>query len=625
MPKALLVYPKNPLTFWSYDESLKLIGRKCLFPPLGLLTIAGLLPPDYEVRLVDENVELLKDEDISWADVVLTSSMIIHWKSLEEVIARANALGTPILNGGPLPTQYHDGIAGEAVFYLGEAENGFIDVVEAMVQDPAAGGRRVVDRRGKFKSLESTPLPRWDLIDPDVYATMTIQVTRGCPESCTFCNIPSLYGKTTRLRERSRTAQELDALYDTGWRGMVMIVDDNFVGNRDAIRTILEEEIAPWQKERRYPFQLYTQASIRLADDAPLMEAMHQAGFESVFIGIESPSAESLKFMGAQKNLQGDTPLIEKIRVLQRNGLQVLAGFIVGFDTDPPDIADLTIDLLQESGITVAMAGILGVLPDTPDYKRYKRMGRLVEDVKYTGDSGLFNHELSFVPNIDREELFARHRKIVETINSPDRIFERCLTLLRHQKRPPLCSMPVGGWAIKAALRSVWYQGIMGSYRRHYWRYLGVALIKHPRRFVYAFTMAVLAHHQITTTKQALRVASIHTFCDEALKRFARFCLGYRDALIENVSTYGGELLLAAGRRLVHSRPGDILALRHNATVLLDTAQRQYGLLKQDFRHQVTGSLASFRTGIEQILEAHSNERPSGGSRIDRRAVGGAQ
>jgi hypothetical protein len=443
---------------------------------------------------------------------------------------------------------------------------------------------------------------------------LVIQVTRGCPESCTFCNIPSLYGKTTRIREKSRTTQELDSLYEVGWRGMVMMVDDNFVGNRTAIRTILEEEIAPWQKERGYPFQLYTQASIRLADDPELMEAMHEAGFESVFIGIESPSADSLKFMGAQKNLQGDASLIEKIRVLQGRGFQVLAGFIVGFDTDPPDIADLTINLIQEAGIPVAMAGILGVLPDTPDYKRYKRMGRLVEGVKYTGDSGLISRDLSFVPNIDPEELFSRHRKIVETINRADRFFDRCLTLLRYQTRTPLPSMQIGRWQIGVVLRSLWRQGILGSYRRHYWRYLAIALYKHPRRFVYAYTMAVLAHHQITATEQALRVAGMNSFCEEALKRFERFCLGYRSALFENLSTYGGDLLAAAGRRLVHSRPGDVRALHQNAAVLLDTAQRQYASLEREFRQQVMERLVSFRAGIARIIEAHSAGRLPEGS-----------
>jgi hypothetical protein len=344
------------------------------------------------------------------------------------------------------------------------------------------------------------------------------------------------------------------------------------------------------------------------------MEAMRDAGFESIFIGIESPSSDSLKFMGAQKNLVGEASLIEKIRLLQSHGFQVMAGFIVGLDADPADIAEQTIDFIQEAGIPVAMAGILGVLPDTPDYKRYQRMGRLVDGVKYTGDSGLFNRELSFVPAIDPEELFARHRKIVETINRPDRFFERCLAALRHQTRLPRTSMRIGRMQLETVLRALWHQGVVSSYRRHYWRYLATVVREHPRRFVYAFTMAVMAHHQITATEQALRVASVHTFFEEALKRFERFCLGHRNALAENVSTYAGELLRAAGRRFVRYRPGDISALRHNAAVLVETAHEQVALLSHDFRHQVTGRLEEFKARIERLLEAHAKARIPEGS-----------
>ena len=580
MPKVLLVYPENPPTFWSANETLKLAGRKSAFPPLGLLTVAGLLPRDYDLKLVDLNVEPLRDRDVLWADVILTSSMIIHWPSLEEIIARANALGTPIVNGGPLPTQYHAEIAGNAVFYLGEAENGFVDVVEDAIRDGAHGGRRVVDRRGAWKSLEETPVPRWDLIELDDYGTMMIQVTRGCPESCTFCNIPALYGKTTRLRAETRTTRELDVLYDAGWRGLVMVVDDNFVGNRTAIRTILENEVIPWQQERHYPFQLFTQASIRLTEDPALMEAMREAGFATIFVGIESPSADSLKFMAAQKNLQGDVSLVEKVRTLQSYGFQVQAGFIVGFDTDPADIADVTIDFIQEAAIPVAMVGILGVLPDTPDYTRYKRLGRLIEGVKYSGDSGLFSRQLSFVPNIDPEELFARHRRIVETVNSPDRFFERCLALLSHQKRAPRAGLKIAPWHIATLFRSLWHQGILSPYRRDYWRYLAAILRRHPRRFVSAFTMGVLAHHPITATQQALRAASFRTYCEEALQRF---------------------------ERLVATRPADAAAIRRHAADLLDNAHRRYAELKRDFRNQVKETLASFRTGVMRIAEMAEN------------------
>jgi radical SAM superfamily enzyme YgiQ (UPF0313 family) len=585
MPKVLLVYPENPPTFWSANETLKLAGRKSAFPPLGLLTVAGLLPRDYELKLVDLNAAPLADDDIRWADVILTSSMIIHWPSLEEIIARANALGTPIVNGGPLPTQYHADIAGDAVFYLGEAENGFVDVIETAIRDGANGarpGRRVVDRRGQWKSLEETPVPRWDLINLDDYGTMMIQITRGCPESCTFCNIPALYGKTTRLRTASRTTRELDALYDAGWRGLVMVVDDNFVGNRTAIRAILENEVIPWQEERGHPFQLFTQASIRLTEDPALMAAMREAGFETIFVGIESPSADSLKFMAAQKNLQGDVSLVEKVRMLQGYGFQVQAGFIVGFDTDPADIADVTIDFIQEAAIPVAMVGILGVLPDTPDYTRYKRLGRLVEGVKYSGDSGLFSRQLSFVPNIDPEELFARHRRIVETVNRPDRFFARCLALLEHQTRPPRAGLKIAPWHIATLLRSLWHQGILSPYRGDYWRYLAAILRRHPRRFVYAFTMGVLAHHPITATQQALRAASFRTYCEDALARL---------------------------ERLVATRPADATAIRRQAAELLDTAHRRYAALKLDFRKQVATTLDSFRSGVARLAALEPSGR----------------
>ncbi len=214
MRNALLISPKNPITSWSFDEALKMIGKKNAFPPLGLLTIAGMMPDRYQLRLIDMNCVDLTPGDLEWADIVITSSMIIHWESLEDVIGRCNSIGVPVLNGGPLPTQYHEEIEGEAVFYLGEAENGFIDLVDEMVESPELVVRHSVDRRGEFRDLENTPLPKWDLIDFANYSNMVVQTTRGCPESCTFCNIPSLYGKTTRIKAKGRMVEELDALYD---------------------------------------------------------------------------------------------------------------------------------------------------------------------------------------------------------------------------------------------------------------------------------------------------------------------------------------------------------------------------------------------------------------------------
>jgi radical SAM superfamily enzyme YgiQ (UPF0313 family) len=607
MPNVLLISPENPITFWSFDEAIKMIGKKSAFPPLGLLTIAGMMSDEYELRAVDMNVDKLDDKDLEWADLVITSTMIIHWHSLEEVIAKCNEVGVPVLNGGPLPTQYYEEIEGEAVFYLGEAENGFLDIVADMIADPKAVTRKYVDRRGQFQELNSTPLPRWDLIKLGNYSNMVVQLTRGCPESCTFCNIPSLYGKITRVKAQSRIIQELDCLYDIGWRGAVMAVDDNFVGNTTGIKKALEEEIIPWQRERGYPFQFHTQASIRVSDDPELLDAMYLAGFDKIFAGIESPVEESLKFMGAQKNLQGNTPLLDKVKILQKSGFEVQAGFIMGLDTDPDDIADRMIDFIRAAGIPVAMVGILGVLRDTPDYKRFSRAGRLVEGAKYTGDSGIFSRELSYVPLMDPDELLDRHRKAVETLNSPEIYFERCLTHFDHRGRRPLNSAPLRMQEVKAFFRSLWRQGVVSGYKREYWKYLGAVMAKYPTSLPDAIRLAVQGHHLILTTQQALHVDEVNTFFDEALEHLEHYCEGYREAFQQNVGAYASRLM-----RTIHNRfeqlHDDRTTLHHNAGVLLKAAQDSYSAVREEFRHQVRKPLERFQQEIERLLETYAGD-----------------
>lgn len=604
---VLLIYPKNPVTFWSFDESLKMVDKQSAFPPLGLLTIAGMCPDDLELRMIDMNVHPLLDDDLIWADVVLTSSMIIHWHSLEEVISRCNRIGVPIMNGGPLPTQYHEEIEGDAVFYLGEAENGFIDEVRRLAADPEAGRRQTIDRRGEFKDLVKTPLPRWDLIDFDDYSNMVVQITRGCPESCTFCNIPSLYGKITRVKTKSRIIEELDALYDAGWRGSVMAVDDNFVGNREDIRVALEEDVIPWQKERKFPFQFHTQASIRVSDDPALLEAMYQAGFDKVFAGIESPVEESLKFMGARKNLQGDTPLLDKVKTLQKAGFEVQAGFIMGLDTDPDDIADRMLAFIREAGIPVAMVGILGVLRDTPDYKRFKRAGRLIENVKYTGDSGIFNRQLSYKPLMDPEVLIERHRSLVETLNSPEIFFERCATHYRNLGRTPVSTMPIGKTELLAFARSLWRQGVRGTYRATYWKFLLWTLGRYPLRFGDAIRLAVQGHHLILTTREALHVDEVKTFMEEAVERLESYCQGYREALRRTMGARADRIWQVVQAR-VEDYNDHRQALRHNAAVLVSTAQEYADSVRVEVRHQVHEPLERFQQEVNRLLDIYAQE-----------------
>ncbi|HCR19066.1 MAG TPA: hypothetical protein DIU35_16430, partial [Candidatus Latescibacteria bacterium] len=501
-------------------------------------------------------------------------------------------------------------IEGEAVFYLGEAENGFLDLVEDMIADPKSVTRRYVDRRGQFQELTTTPLPRWDLIDLRSYSNMVVQITRGCPESCTFCNIPSLYGKTTRVKEKSRIIQELDALYDIGWRGAIMAVDDNFVGNSDGIRVALEEEVIPWQRERGYPFQFHTQASIRVSDDPALLEAMYLAGFDKIFAGIESPVEESLKFMGARKNLQGDTPLLDKVKILQKSGFEVQAGFIMGLDTDPDDIADRMIAFIREAGIPISMVGILGVLRDTPDYKRFSRAGRLVEDAKYTGDSGIFNRNLSYVPLMDPDDLLDRHRTAVETLNSPEIFFERCMTHFDHRGRRPIKCAPLRLQEVKAFFRSLWRQGVVSGYGREYWKYLGKVMAKYPTSLPDAIRLAVQGHHLIVTTQQALHVDEVKTFFDEALEHLEHYCAGYRDAFQQNVGAYASRLMRTIHNRFEHFND-DRSTLQHNSAVLLKAAQDSYAAVREEFRHQVREPLERFQREIERLVETYTGDEGS--------------
>jgi len=392
-------------------------------------------------------------------------------------------------------------------------------------------------------------------------------------------------------------------LYEAGWRGAVMVVDDNFVGNSEAICELLEEVIIPWQQERGYPFNLATQASIRVSDNPRLVEAMRLGGFDKIFCGIESPAKESLKFMGAQKNLQGDRSLLDKVKVLQHSGFEVMAGFIIGLDTDPDDIAEQMVEFIQDAAIPTSMVGILGVLPDTPDFKRFKRVGRLVENAKYTGDSGLFNRTLSFIPVIPPETLFARHRKVVETINSPEYYFERCLRMFEHQHQP-LCTQQrrLTLDSLKAALRALWTQGIIADYRAHYWKFLFKVASKHPKKLGGAIARAVIGHHLIMTTKEALQIDNLFIFLEEALPNFEQHCNGRRDVFQPNGRPQTLELFKAVHRRFKGIRD-DFDGLRHKGNILIEIAEQQCAMFREESCQPINQALAGFRKDIEQICQ----------------------
>ncbi|MDP6038858.1 MAG: DUF4070 domain-containing protein, partial [Candidatus Latescibacteria bacterium] len=329
--------------------------------------------------------------------------------------------------------------------------------------------------------------------------------------------------------------------------------------------------------------------------------------FDKVFAGIESPVEESLKFMGARKNLQGNTSLLDKVKILQESGMEVQAGFIMGLDTDPDDIADRMIAFIREAGIPIAMVGVLGVLRDTPDYKRYKRLGRLVEGVKYTGDSGIFSRQLSYVPLIEPDELLARHRKVVETLNSPEIFFERCRTHYARRTRQAKNSMPIGWTEIRAFFRSIWGQGVLGTYRWEFWKFMAHMMVHHPGNFGDGVRLGIQGNHLILSTREALHVDEVKTFMDEALDHLKQFSEGYKEAFSLNVSDYASQLMQTLHGRFDHFQD-DYRTLQHNAEVMLKAADEYREMIREEFRHQVAEPLDGFKKEIENILETYAKQ-----------------
>ncbi|MFC1704923.1 B12-binding domain-containing radical SAM protein [Nanoarchaeota archaeon] len=355
----LLVYPKYPDTFWSFKHILGFFSRKAAFPPLGLLTVASMLPSEWNKRLVDINVRGLTDEDLAWADVVFVSAMIVQMESAQKVISQAKAQGKKVVVGGPVFTTHPDAFEGIDHFVLNESEV----TLPLFLEDFKRGEAKYKYTSSERPDITKTPVPMWSLIDFKNYVTMSLQYSRGCPFNCEFCDIVVMNGRIPRTKTADQFINEIRSLYDAGWRGSLFIVDDNFIGNK----RILKEEILPrlidWQKKHKYPFALLTEASTNLADDQELMSMMSAANFNKVFVGIESPNPDSLEECGKIQNSSRD--LVGAVRAIQRHGMQVMGGFIVGFDSDTESVFDSQIKFIQKTGVVTAMVGLLNAIPGT--------------------------------------------------------------------------------------------------------------------------------------------------------------------------------------------------------------------------------------------------------------------
>ncbi|SNB47440.1 B12-binding domain-containing radical SAM protein [Geobacter sp. DSM 9736] len=484
--KILLVYPRYPDTYWSFRHALPFIGKKAVFPPLGLLTVAAMLPTNWEMRLVDLNVDRLSDRDLMWADYAFISAMTVQRESAKEVLDRCRTLGVKTVGGGPLFTTCHDEFPDVTHLVLGEAEVTLPRFLEDLEKQTP---QRLYLPAGR-PDISFTPLPRWELIDRRQYASMNIQYSRGCPFDCEFCDITQLFGREPRTKAADQVIAELEALYNVGWRGGVFFVDDNFIGDRQKLKSDVLPAMISWMKERGYPFFFYTEVSINLADDHILMELMVAAGFREVFVGIESPEEESHRETGKIQNCNRD--LVESVKRIHRAGLQVQGGFIVGFDTDTPAIFEKQLRFIQESGIVTAMVGILMVLRGTKLHHRLSREGRLL-----SGSSGnntdIF---LNYIPLMNPRVLVSGYQRLVRTIYSPDYFYARLMTFLKEY-RPSGPSQ----WGmlhqrdIRAFFRSIWFLGFMGKERLHYWKVFLWSLLRKPQLLPLAITMAIYGFH----------------------------------------------------------------------------------------------------------------------------------
>jgi radical SAM superfamily enzyme YgiQ (UPF0313 family) len=446
-----------------------------------------MLPEEWEKKLVDMNTTTLTDKDLKWADYVFLSAMVAQQNSAREVVDRCRKLGTKIVAGGPLFTPGNEGFGFEDINHLvfNEAE----DILPLFIEDLEKGCAKHIYTSEERPDIRATPVPLWSLINKRKYHVMSIQYSRGCPFNCEFCDIISLNGHRPRTKDKSQIITELDALYDRGWRARVFFVDDNFIGNKRKLKSEILPAIIKWMEEKNRPFTFLTEASINLADDEELMRLMSEAGFEMVFVGIESPNEASLVECNKSPNKNRD--LLASVKKMQNYGLQVQGGFIVGFDSDPLSIFKSQIDFIQKSGIVTAMVGVLMAPPETRLYKRLKKENRILP--KGSGDNT--DGSTNFIPKMGYEALARGYKHVVDTIYAPKQYYERIRTFLREYKPSNKGKFKVSLLHLIALIRSTWVLGVKEKGRIHYWKLVAWTLLKKPKTLPLSITLAVQGFH----------------------------------------------------------------------------------------------------------------------------------
>ncbi len=479
---ALLIYPEWPDTYWSFKHALPFEGKRSAYPPLGLLTIAPLLPTHWKKRLVDTNVHPLTDADLRWADVALLSGMLVHKQDLLAILGRCRARGLRTVIGGPVTSSVEELPRHADHVVVGEAE----ELVAGLAADLENGTAKPLYRAGQLPRLVESPLPELSLINPRHYSAMGIQYSRGCPFNCEFCDIIEIYGRKPRTKSAAQVLAELEQLHEHKWRGSVFIVDDNFIGNKKKVKELLPV-LTEWNVRHRRPFTFFTEASVNLAEDPELLQLMKDAGFIRVFLGIETPVEASLREARKFQNTRGS--LLDSVRRIQSYGMEVMAGFIVGFDNDPDDVFDRQVDFIQESAIPLAMVGLLLALPGTQLYRRLLREGRIVDE----GHGNNMDCRLNFIPKMDPQRLVEGYRSVLQRIYHPDAYYERVRRFLAqyrpaHHPRRVLSDYLALG-------RSILKQGVLGDSRVSYWKFFLEAATRYRHAFDTAITLAIMGYH----------------------------------------------------------------------------------------------------------------------------------
>lgn len=481
----LLVYPKYPDTFWSFKYALKFISKKAAFPPLGLLTVAAMLPAEWSKRLIDLNVRPMTEKDLQWADYVFISAMSVQRESVRAVIEQCKSFRKKIVAGGPLFTASHDEFEGIDHFILNEAEI----TLPPFLNDLRNGEAKQYYTTQEWADVTSTPIPLWELATLKHYSTANLQYSRGCPYDCEFCDITVLYGRVPRTKTKEQVIAELDSLLVHGWKGDVFLVDDNFIGNKSKLKKEILPALIEWMKDNKHPFALSTEVSINLADDEELMRMMVQAGFDAVFVGVESPNEESL--IECRKIPNKNRDLLASIKKIQEFGLRVNGGFIVGFDSDPAAIFQRLVDFIQESGIVTAMVGLLNAPRGTRLYQRLLKEGRLVK--LFSGNNT--DTSMNFVPRMGTENLLRGYRTILKSIYSPKEYYARVKHFLEEYKPTQARVFRFQMNYVNALLKSTIVLGVIGKERFQYWKLFFWSLFTRPRLFRLAITFAIYGFH----------------------------------------------------------------------------------------------------------------------------------